>query len=323
MIRWLGWAAVAVLGMLVVATSAHAQVIGAGQCCSCAAAVCTDFNLSLGQPCLFPCTIHNNSICSDLVTPGAACVAETPTPTITPTNTPTGTATRTPTSTNTPTPTVTQTFTVTSTPTGTPPTATPTRTNTPTFTATITPTNTPTPTPTETHAPTRTPTITSTPHNTKVPTATPTTTLTRRPTFTFTPTLTKTPTPTVTPTVLTPTPTFFPLVDQDQVNNASWLGLPYAAGACGRKVPCQSDYITAACTGAAAQMIVYGIPHSGFWAGTPIPVSTPCTCPCYAGFATNFEQCMLCVGTPAPTPLTAPLFGWIDRRRKGEGMPNP
>jgi len=122
--------------------------------------------------------------------------------------------------------------------------------------------------------------------------------------------------------VLTPTPTFFPLVDQDQVDNATLLGIAYPTpNTCGKSVPCQSDYITATCTGAAATVQLQGIPHTGYWAGTPIPVGTPCTCPCWIGTDANFSQCRLCVTTPAPTPLTAPLFGWIDRRRKAAIQP--
>ena len=51
------------------------------------AALCTDFNLSLGQPCLAPCTIVPNATCADLITPGVSCVAFTPKPTNTPINT--------------------------------------------------------------------------------------------------------------------------------------------------------------------------------------------------------------------------------------------
>ena len=185
---------------------------------------------------------------------------------------------------------------------------------------------------TETPTPTQTPTntlsyptfaSTFTPKNTKTPTNTPTSTRTRRPTNTTVPTSTPVDTPTVTPTVNTPTPTFGPLVDQDQVNNASLVGVAYPTpGICGTPVPCQSDYITATCTsgGEGIGIQLQGIPHTGIWAGTPIPINTPFGCPGWTGTDANFSQCRLCVTTPGATP-GAPVSGWIDRRRKAAIQP--
>lgn len=201
---------------------------------------------------------------------------------------------------------------------------TPTRTWTSTPTVTKTPTLTPTPSQTYTRTQTMTITPTQTPRATRTFTITKTAGPTRRPTNTpsRTPTITNTPVATNTATV-TPTPSFFPLVDQSQVNNGSLLGVAYPTpGSCGRKVPCQSDYITATCVqGGEGEMIqLYGIPHSGFWAGTPIPVNTPFACPGWTGTDANFEQCMLCVPTPGTTPGAA-VSGWIDRRRKAQVLP--
>lgn len=280
----------AALFVLLLAGAANAQTIGAGQCCSCAAAVCTDFNLSIGQPCIAPCTIHNNAICSDLVTPGATCLDETPTPT------------------NTSTPTRTFTVTPTNTPTAVAPTVTPTRTVTPTATLT------PTAVATDTSAPVNTATVTPTFTVTKTPSKTRTPTSTRLPTSTFTPVKTATITPLPTNTAgPTSTPTFGPNVDFYNVANSSLQNRACPTPPCsGTPVPCRSGHITASCTTYAgtATAQLYGIPHLGPWQGTPVPIGTPITCPGRVGFDDNYDQCYWEISTCGSS---CTVGAWIDR----------
>jgi len=92
-----------IAALVLIASAASAQTIGAGQCCECAAALCTDFQASIGAPCIAPCTLINNAVCANFISVGAACLTFTPTRTPTLTPTPTRTPTLTPSLTPTPT----------------------------------------------------------------------------------------------------------------------------------------------------------------------------------------------------------------------------
>jgi len=175
-------------------------------------------------------------------------------------------------------------------------TATPT--DTPTMSPTSTPTNTPTRTPTITQTPTRTPTRTitptwtptRTPTHTPTITASPTWTHTRTPTLTFTPTVTQTPTVTPTPGCATSDPYNFPnLILCDSTCTAP-TPCPF-----GNYVPAANDIgprKTCSCEVRDPTPVtvgIYAIPHSGYWAGTPIPLPT-IVCPGAFGFDDTYDQ---------------------------------
>lgn len=206
--------------------------------------------------------------------------AQSATPTETPTQTPTVTATDSPTVT-----------------------ATATATFTRTRTATPSPTISQTSAPTDTVTKTPTPTISATPS----PTYTPGKTNTPTPTISQTPSVTKTPT-------LTPTPVCGPLRDRRGEPDNSLCNVSCAATPCpfGTPVPADNEPFgerkTATCQGAGQTVQVYCIQHTGYWAGTPIPVGTPMTCPDYEGFDDTFEQCMCRI-----TSGTGATSCWIDR----------
>jgi len=114
---------------------------------------------------------------------------------------------------------------------------------------------------------------------------------------THTPTITQTPTITPTPTQ-TPTFTCGPLVDNRNVPNLSLQGATCVATPCpfGTPVPAANDFgqykVSSCDASGTASIVTYCLPHTGHWAGTPIPVGSPVACPGSQSFRDTYEQCM-------------------------------
>jgi hypothetical protein len=206
------------------------------------------------------------------------------------------------------------------------PTQTPTDTPEPTETHTPAPSPTNTPTNTIPNSPTRTPTITQTSAptfshtSTRSPTRTPTFTFTNSPTRTPTPTQTRTHTAAVPATATTtPTPTCPPANDRRGRPNLTLCNAPCLSTptpmAFGTPVPAFNDLFGRVKTGTCqstgtAQVQFFCYAHAGPWQGTPIPVTTPISCPGSATWEGTFE---LCFGKVSSCAGSATTNAWVDR----------
>ena len=87
-------------------------------------------------------------------------------------------------------------------------------------------------------------------------------------------------------------------MDNRNVPNLSLQGATCVATPCpfGTPVPAANDFgqykVSSCDASGTASIVTYCLPHTGHWAGTPIPVGSPVACPGSQSFRDTYEQCM-------------------------------